>query len=113
GEADEPLLGTVVEVALQAAALGVAGRNDPRARRPELAQLRPRLGTQALVVHRQPRRRPDLALQRATVECGRVVHDRSDRAPLTPDRGDGSPGAARGRGGGTAVAVDPGAAVGE
>ena len=40
-EPDEPLLGAVVEVALEPLALGVAGLDDPRARGAELLELRP------------------------------------------------------------------------
>ena len=39
-ERDEPLLRAVVEVALELPARVVAGRDDPRARRPELLLLR-------------------------------------------------------------------------
>jgi hypothetical protein len=46
---DEPLLGPVVQVALEPAALGVAGRHDALARRLHLGEPGLRLGQQALV----------------------------------------------------------------
>ena len=52
---DEPLLGAVVEVALDPAALVVGGRLDARARVADLAQERARLRRQPLVVERHER----------------------------------------------------------
>ena len=52
GEGDEALLGAVVEVALEALALGVAGRDEALARRPQLLEPRLRLGVQVLVLER-------------------------------------------------------------
>ena len=49
---DEPLLGAVVQVALEPAALGVAGLDDPRARALQLVQAGAQLGLQARVLER-------------------------------------------------------------
>ena len=50
---DEPLLGAVVQVALQAAALGDAGLDEPLARGAQLLHARAQLGGQLLVLHGQ------------------------------------------------------------
>ena len=57
-EGDEALLGAVVEVALQAPALGVARRDDALARGLHLGQPRPGLRVQALVLERHGRGGP-------------------------------------------------------
>ena len=59
-EPDEPLLGAVVEVALEPPALGVAGLDDAGARRAQLLELRAHLGLQPLVLEREPRGRGHL-----------------------------------------------------
>ena len=51
---DEPLLGAVVEVALDPAALLVAGRDDPRARGLDLLELAAQLDVQAGDLDREP-----------------------------------------------------------
>ena len=56
-ERDEPLLGAVVQVALQPPALGSAGLDDPRARGAQLLDARAQLGLQALVLRSPGRRR--------------------------------------------------------
>ena len=63
-EHHQPLLGAVVQVALEPAALGVAGLDGARARGAQLLELRARLRLQPLVVERQPGGRADL-LERA------------------------------------------------
>ena len=67
-EHDEPLLGAVVQVALEPAALGVAGFDGPGARRAELLELRARLRLQALVVEREAGGGADLLEQPRIVE---------------------------------------------
>jgi hypothetical protein len=53
-EADQPLLGTVVQVALQPPALGVTGGDDPRAGGTQVLQLRRQFRLEPLVLQRQP-----------------------------------------------------------
>ena len=53
GEAEQALLGAVVQVAFQLAASFVAGVDDPRPRLAELVHLGEYLGSQALVVERE------------------------------------------------------------
>ena len=53
-ERDEPLLRAVVEVALELAAGGVAGFDDPGARGAQVAQAGAQVGLQALVLERDP-----------------------------------------------------------
>ena len=59
GQRHEPLLGAVVEVPLDALPLAIAGLDDPRARRANLAELRLDLGGQPIVLDRQPHRAGD------------------------------------------------------
>ena len=49
---DQPLLGAVVQVALEPAPLGVAGLDDPRPGGPDLLQLRLHLGLQPGMLQR-------------------------------------------------------------
>ena len=60
-ERDEPLLGAVVEVALELAAGGVAGLDDAGARGPQVAQAGAQVRLQALVLERDPGRGGDRA----------------------------------------------------
>ena len=55
GERDEPLLGAVVEVALDPPPLGVGRGDDPAARRAYLGELGAHLGGETLVLEHQPR----------------------------------------------------------
>ncbi len=65
GERQEPLLRTVVEVALDAPAGRVARLDDPGTRGAQVLELGEHLGSEPLVVDRQPRGRADLALELA------------------------------------------------
>ena len=67
-EHDEPLLGAVVEVALEPPPLGVAGLDDARPRRAQLLEPRARLRLQPLVVEREPGGGADLLEQTGIVE---------------------------------------------
>ena len=84
-ERDETLLGAVVDVALDAAALLVAGRHDPPARLLHLDELRAHLGVQPSVLEREARggggRREELRL---LVER-RVVDDHGDSLAFAGD----------------------------
>ena len=84
-EADEPLLGAVVEVALELAAGGVAGLDDPGAARPQIGEPRAQVGLQALVLERDPGRRGDRADQLRLVAERRVVQQRGDLRPAALD----------------------------
>ena len=86
-ERHEPLLGAVVEVAAEAAALGVAGLDEPRPRRAQGGEPRAQLRLEAGVLDRQrggPGGGPEelgLLAQRG------VVDDRRDHAPVVRDLG--------------------------
>ena len=77
-EAEQPLLGAVVQIALEPAPLLVAGRDDPRARGTQLHQLRAQLRLQPLVLERQPCRRARRLEQPRPLEQRGVVHERRD-----------------------------------
>ena len=77
-DAEQALLCAVVEVALEPAALLVAGLHDPRARLPQLGELRAQLGLKPLVLEREPRSRAGRLEQRRLVEQHRVVDDRGE-----------------------------------
>ena len=74
-ERDEPLLGAVVEVALEPLALLLAGLDHARARALELLQLRLLLGLQAAVLERdrRPPRRPPPAARARRRARGRAA----------------------------------------
>ena len=78
---DEPLLRTVVEVALEPPALGVAGLDDPRARSLQLLQASAQLDLQAAVLERQRGRRRDGVEQLGLIVQRRIMHQRRDIAP--------------------------------
>ena len=78
GECQQPLLGAVVEVALDSSALPVAGLDDARARGAQLLEPGAELGVEALVLHPQPRRGGDRGDQLLGVVEPPVVDDRAD-----------------------------------
>ena len=71
----EPLLGAVVEIPLEAPALLVAGPDDPGARLAQLEQLGAKLGLQPLVLERQAGGRAGRFEERRLIEEDRIVHD--------------------------------------
>ena len=77
-ERDEPLLGAVVEVALDSPPLGVGRGDDPGARRAHLGELRAHLGRQTLVLEHEPCRRSNGLHERRLVEQCRIVNERGD-----------------------------------
>ena len=89
-ERDEPLLGAVVEVALEPPALGVARRDDPLARGLQLGEPRRRLGVQARVLERDRRRGGDRLDELGVVVERGVVDERGDLAPVALDGRDGA-----------------------
>ena len=110
-ERDQALLRAVVQVALESAALGVGGRDDARARRPQLRQVGAPRGVQPLVLERQSRGGGDLGHECGVVEQSAAVHERA--TPRGPPATIGvvwrSP--VGRRRGGAAVGVDPAVAV--
>ena len=72
-ERDEPLLRAVVQVALEPAALLVAGLDDPRARRLDLGELQPHLDAQPRDLDRERGRGEDAVEQVAAARAARVV----------------------------------------
>ena len=95
GERDEPLLRAVVQVALEPPALGVAGRDDPLARRLQLGEPRLGLRVQALVLERDRRRGADRLDQLGVVVERGVVDERGDLAAVALDRRAGAVGGDR------------------
>jgi hypothetical protein len=76
-----------VQVALEPPALGVAGRDDPRARGAHLRELRPQLGLQAGVLDREPSGGADGLEQLAVLVQERVVLERGEAlAAVLEDR---------------------------
>jgi hypothetical protein len=68
-----------MQIADKPAPLGVAGLDDPAARRTQLLQLKPGLGLEALILKRQPGRCGYLLGQRRLIEQPRPV--RKKRLP--------------------------------
>ena len=102
-ERDEPLLGAVVEVALESPARRVAGIDDARTRGAKLLELRAQLGVEPFVLERERGGRTHRPDQLALVLERDVVHDRRHaRRPSRPactavlSRPAGSPRLARG-----------------
>ena len=85
-EHDEPLLGAVVQVALEPLALGVARGDGPGACRSQLLELSARLGLQALAVEREARGGADVLEQlRVVAQFGSVDEER-DRPAAARER---------------------------
>ena len=112
-EADELLLGAVVEVALDPPPRGVARLDDPQPREPQLLHARLQVGLQALVVDRQRRGRRGRHDQLGRgVERG-VVDDRREPPAVAVDRGPRPARAGLGQLDRAALLVDEALAVGQ
>ncbi len=85
-EPDEALLSAVVEVALEAAAFGVARLNDAGTRGAEILELHASFGLQALVLKRQARRRRDFLDELRVVEEVGPVEQHCDGAAVANER---------------------------
>ena len=96
-EADELLLGAVVEVALEPAARGVGGLDDAHARDAQLLHARAQVGLQALVVECERGRRGGRLHELGAGLQRRVVDDRRDAPAVALDRRPRAPGAAVGQ----------------
>ncbi len=82
----EPLLRSIVEVALEPSPFLVRRLDDPRPRRPDLLELSPQLGGQPRVLEGKPRRRRG-AFDERRVNCRVVDQDRDGAVgPLDPGR---------------------------
>ena len=90
GECHEPLLRAVVEVAFDAAPLGVGGRDDPAPRGAHLRELRPHLCREALVLEHERRGRTNRFHERRLVEQRRIVNERGDLFAPDGHRRDGT-----------------------
>ena len=77
-EAEQPLLGTIVQVALQPAPLLITRTHDPRPRLTQLRKLRAQLRLQPLILEGEAGRRPGRLQQRRLIEQHRVVDDRGE-----------------------------------
>ena len=86
---DEALLGAVVEVALEAAALAHRDLDEPRPRRLQLLDPGAQLGLEALVLELQRRRGRRGADEARVVAQRGVVDDRADALAVALDLGDG------------------------
>ena len=75
GQGHEPLLGAVVEIALDPASFRVGRLDDPQPRRPDLLELGPDLGRQPLVLERQPGGVPDRFDEARILDLDRRVVD--------------------------------------
>ncbi len=85
-EGDQPLLGAVVEIALEPGALPLTGLEHAPARAPQLFEARLELGVQLPVLERQPRRSADGLEQLRLVAERPVVHQGRDRLALALDQ---------------------------
>ena len=85
GEGDEPLLGAVVQVALEPPALGRAGLHQPRARGVQLLHAGAELRLEPLVLQRQPGRARHGGQQAGVVAQVARVQDGADAAAVAAD----------------------------
>jgi len=92
---DQPLLRAVVEVTAEATALLVAGRDDPRPRRPQRLEARAQLGLEPRVLERERGRSRDRAQDLGLRQQRRVVDERADAVVAVGDLGRDLPGARR------------------
>ena len=88
GEGKQPLLGAVVEVALEPAPLDISGLDDARARFAEVVELRQHLGLEALILEREPNGGAGLQLE---VDGRRMVCDEGDSPAVPSKRRDRAP----------------------
>ena len=89
-EREQALLCAVVEVALEPAALLVAGADDPFAGGAQLGQLGAQLGLETFVFEREPRRRTCRVQEPASLEQDRVVDECRDRRVGRAEHGHGA-----------------------
>jgi hypothetical protein len=78
-----------VQVALEPAALAVAGLHDPCARRSQLGEARQQFGVQPLILERERGGANDGAQQPGVLEQHRVMDERGDEPALVNDLGHG------------------------
>jgi len=102
-EGKKALLGTVMKVTLEPAALGIACLDDAHPRFAKVVKLREHSRLQALVLEREPNCGTELAFELAY--CGGVVHE-SDSPTVTHKRCDGASGTSNRDLDGTAAGVD-------
>ena len=88
GEADEALLGAVVEISFEPAPLGVAGLDDARARGAQRRELSPSFRLQPLVLERETGGGSDLLDECRVVEQPRPVREKCHFATSLDDRCD-------------------------
>ena len=88
GEGHESLLSTVVEVALDPPALGVAGSDDPGPRRLDGIELDANLRLEPLVLEGETGRRGDRGHQSWPLAERRIVDERGDGPASPVDTGD-------------------------
>ena len=71
-----------MEIALDTPPLGVGRRDDARARRAHLGELRPHFCCEALVLEHEPRRCPNGLDERRLIQQRRIVHERGNLLAL-------------------------------
>ena len=82
----QPLLGALVQLALQPPALSVGRLHDPPARGRELLHAGSHVGLETSVSHCDPRRRRDRLDERGIVEHRAVMDQHRDRPGVAVDR---------------------------
>ena len=82
---DEPLLGTIVEVPLEAPPLGVPRLDDTGTRFAQVVEMRAELGVEALVLEREAGRGRHGPQELRRVAERRIVHDRRDATAVALD----------------------------
>jgi hypothetical protein len=92
-QGDGPLLGAVVEVALDPASLGVRRLDDPRPRGPHVPELRANLRSEALVLDGQADGGAHRRDEPRVLGQGGIVEDRCERRALALEVRDGAAGA--------------------
>jgi len=90
-ESDETLLGAVVEVTLEPAALGVTGFDDAGARRAEILKLRPHLGLETPVLEPEARGRRNVVDELRVVEQIGPVEQHGDWPTFAKNPGRSAP----------------------
>jgi hypothetical protein len=86
GQRHEPLLGAVVQVALEPPPLGVARLDDAGTRCAQLVEPRAHLSLEALVLESEAGRRRHLVHQLLVVEDARRVAEHRDRPAVADER---------------------------
>ena len=88
----EPLLGAVVQVPLETAALLIACAHDPQSRRPELLELRDEVAVEPVTLHRDADHGNERPEELRCLQEAPTMQHRADLSRRVLDRGDHRPG---------------------